>query len=101
MPRFLRPCLTCGALTRNGSSLCDTHTTTTARGYGTTWQRQAAQKIAAHRAAHGNWCPGWNTPSHPATDLVVDHDVGVLCRGCNSRKANLADKPRRRTPRVG
>ena len=24
---------------------------------------------------------------HPATDLVVDHDLGVLCRSCNSSKA--------------
>lgn len=53
-----------------------------------------------HRAKHGNWCPGYGTPSHAATDLTADHIVpiaaggkpdgalGVLCRSCNSRKAD-------------
>jgi hypothetical protein len=36
-------------------------------------------------------------PGHPAYDLVVDHDLGVLCRSCNSSKAATYDRERRRT----
>ena len=37
-------------------------------------------------------------PAHPAYDLVVDHDLGVICRQCNSHKAATHDRERRRTP---
>jgi len=41
-------------------------------------------------------CPGWGgDPPHDATDLVLDHDVGVLCRSHNSRKGATVDKERR------
>lgn len=49
--------------------------------------------------AHGWWCPGWQTPAHPSTDLTVDHidprspasGYRVLCRSCNARKSNRTD----------
>jgi hypothetical protein len=47
-------------------------------------------------AQHGQVCPGWGRPAHESTDLVVDHDVGPLCRSCNSRKAATVDKARAR-----
>ena len=55
----------------------------------------AAEAVAGWRATHGDWCPGWRRPGHPATDLTAEHGpnpVGsrrvhtVLCRSCNSRK---------------
>jgi 5-methylcytosine-specific restriction endonuclease McrA len=56
--------------------------------------------LRAWRGEHGDWCPGYQRPAHPAADLTVDHvvplaaggapfDVGntaVLCRSCNSTK---------------
>jgi 5-methylcytosine-specific restriction enzyme A len=105
---FLRPCRAtlpdgqpCGQLTRDRRSLCPTHATTTARGYNHRWATHASATIADWRAEHGDWCPGWQIPGHHATDLVVDHDIGVLCRQCNSRKAATHDKQRRNTPHVG
>lgn len=107
MPRR-RPCLACGRLTRNPSR-CDACTavynarrgTAAQRGYGADWRRVRDQAVAAHRHAHGEWCPGWGVPAHAATDLTGDHitprsrggtntadNVQVLCRGCNSRKHN-------------
>lgn len=107
-----RPCLECGTLTRNPSR-CDTHQaerdqqaeaqrgSATARGYGVAWQRIAKTVLARHRRLHGNWCPGWQRPAHPATDLTVDHyipkaqggtddpeNLWVLCRACNSAKGD-------------
>lgn len=94
-----RPCLDCGTLHRNPSGRCNRHQTATARGYNSQWQRTARDAIAAHRAVFGDWCPGWNRPAHPATDLTADHtvpkarggssqrsNVAVLCRSCNSAK---------------
>lgn len=87
-----RPCLKCGTLT--DGSRCPTH-----RRDNTNRERQRrAATVAAHRAQHGDWCPGWHTPPHPSTDLTADHptdvatggsehqDLNVLCRSCNSRK---------------
>ncbi|MEM6109505.1 HNH endonuclease signature motif containing protein [Mycobacterium sp. 050272] len=60
-------------------------------------RRKAA--VDAHRAQHGDWCPGFNRPPHHSTDLTADHideisrggapdgELQVLCRSCNSRKA--------------
>jgi 5-methylcytosine-specific restriction enzyme A len=57
--------------------------------------------MAEHRACHGDWCPGFGLPAHADADLVVDHDVGVLCRSCNGRKAATVDKQRARRPEQG
>ena len=59
-----------------------------------------AELVAAHRLAHGDWCPGVRSlsiPAHPSADLTADHvpavahggdELGprmVRCRSCNSR----------------
>lgn len=64
-----------------------------------TWterQRRAAA-VRTHRQTHGDWCPGYKAPAHPATDLTAEHitavadsldatgELAVLCRSCNSR----------------
>jgi len=56
------------------------------------WRKRSAATITAHREKFGNVCPGWRIDRHVSTDLVVDHDVGVLCRSCNGRKAATDDK---------
>lgn len=62
-------------------------------------RRKAA--VEAHKAVHGNWCPGWGVAPHevgPGNMLTADHTepravtgdeftpLSVLCRSCNSRK---------------
>ncbi|KKF01936.1 hypothetical protein WN67_11010 [Mycolicibacterium obuense] len=59
-------------------------------------RRKAA--VDAHRAQHGDWCPGWGREAHPSSDLTADHitevafggdphgPLQVLCRSCNARK---------------
>jgi len=108
-----RPCLDCGALTTG--TRCREHRAAQERGRkprATNLTRDTAERnrraavVAAHRAQYGDWCPGWQAPPHPATDLTADHIVAiaagghpsgplqVLCRACNGRKSN-------RTPRAG
>ena len=65
-------------------------------------RRRRAAAVAAHRAAHGDWCPGYQRPGHPATDLTADdvvpvsatgrpsEQLEVLCRSCNSRKGGAS-----------
>ena len=62
--------------------------------------------LRAWRGEHGNWCPGYQRPAHPASDLTVDHVVplaaggapfdiantAVLCRSCNSTKGASTDR---------
>lgn len=68
-----------------------------------------AAAVREHRARHGDWCPGWRSPPHPATDLTADDVVPVMdsgrpsaelvvrCRSCNSRRgAWLAAAARKR-----
>lgn len=81
---------------------CQTpHTTTRARcptcharRYGSSWRTTSRTTIAEHIARHGPTCPGYHRPAHtvPATHLVTDHDLGVLCRSCNAAKANTEDR---------
>lgn len=106
MPR--RPCFTtgCHQLAPPGKPRCPTceqahQRTRNARRthYQGDWPRLSRQAIAQHRAIHGDWCPGWRRPPHPATDLTADHtqprslDAGlrVLCRSCNSARGNRTD----------
>lgn len=60
------------------------------------WPAQAKAAIAAHRAIHGDVCPGWQREPHPIhpSHWVCDHDVGPLCTSCNGTKAATADKQR-------
>lgn len=94
----LRPCLDCRQPTTG--TRCPTCQTTRTNNrnrrrtwYHGTWQTTRRAVLTAWRAEHGNWCPGWNRPAHPATDLTVDHvnprdphTLGVLCRACNGSK---------------
>lgn len=57
--------------------------------------RPAAEMVVAWRELHGDWCPGWKRPGHPATDLTAEHGphrvgsgrvASVLCRSCNAAK---------------
>ncbi len=70
--------------------------------YRGSWRRQAERIIADHRRIYGNYCPGWGRTAHWSDDLVLDHDLGPLCRPCNSRKAILYDRPLKegRLPRI-
>ncbi|SDN73552.1 hypothetical protein SAMN04489726_7992 [Allokutzneria albata] len=66
-------------------------------------QQRRAAAVAAHRAQHGEWCPGWGPrrahvvqlPNILTADHVVPVGAGgdeggrlvVRCRVCNSAKA--------------
>lgn len=104
----LRPCVVCGTLAatarcpehvrrRTGSTARTVHN----RAYDVAaWRRVRTARLARHRRAHGDWCPGWGREPHPAADLTVDHivpiaeggamydagNLAVLCRSCNGRK---------------
>jgi len=68
--------------------------------------RLSARVLRAWRGEHGNWCPGYQRPAHPAADLTVDHVVphaaggalpdiantAVLCRSYNSTKGASTDR---------
>ena len=61
--------------------------------YGQEWQALSRGIRRSWIREHGWVCPGWADQSeHAAADLVVDHDVGVLCRACNGVKAATHDK---------
>lgn len=62
-------------------------------------RQRRAEAVAAWRATHGDWCPGWGgRPAHPSVDLTADHVTAVaaggredgplvvLCRSCNGSK---------------
>lgn len=68
--------------------------------YAGAWRYNSQQLRHQHIAIHGLICPGLHldgcpqTDRHPAADLVVDHDIGVICRSCNAIKANTYDRTR-------
>lgn len=112
MPK--RPCLSCGTLT--DGTRCPEHATQQRRAYEArrgpkpphyakrydwAWRQHSKQlrdEYVKHWGEAGlpPYCPGWDTPPHPTTaaELVVDHDVAILCRSCNSRKAATWDRQR-------
>lgn len=68
--------------------------------YAGAWRYNSQQLRTQHIALHGYVCFGLHIPNcpivdtHPAHDLVVDHDLGVICRQCNAIKANTYDRAR-------
>jgi 5-methylcytosine-specific restriction enzyme A len=105
-----RPCIDCGRLTRNATRCTDCARAAsryTWRRRGKTeryrngdWEQRSRAMRAEHLQAHGPLCPGWARPPHWVRPdaLVVDHDLGVLCRSCNAVKAATVDKRRARVP---
>jgi len=105
-------CTVCGVVTSRAGSRCTEHARQSNHSrhnelYSTrAWQRLSARVIRAWRGEHGDWCPGYQRPAHPASDLTVDHvvplaaggapfDIGntaVLCRSCNSTKGATTDR---------
>lgn len=107
MPRAsLKPCAQPGCPELQRETRCPQHRRESNR-----YQRQSGSKateprdrarrkaaVDAHRAVHGDWCPGFGRLPHDSTDLTADHvqevahggapfgDLQVLCRSCNSRK---------------
>lgn len=71
-------------------------------------RRRRAAVVAEWRRRHGDWCPGYQVPPHPATDLTAQHGdalveggaagqvLTVLCRACNSRHAAVIMAPYRK-----
>ncbi|BAD56365.1 hypothetical protein CRM89_00300 [Nocardia sp. FDAARGOS_372] len=104
----LRVCSEPGCPNAQPEARCDEHrrererhyarTTPTKATRDTAERRRRADAVARHRAAHGDWCPGWQRPAHPSTDLTADHrtpiaaggdpagPLDVLCRGCNAAR---------------
>jgi len=103
-----RRCQQCGALIR--TTRCKTCTRAAdkqraaLRGprprpeYAGNWRYNSTQQRLQHVQLHGWNCFGLNHPGcphippHPALDLVLDHDWGVMCRQCNAIKANTYDR---------
>lgn len=91
-----RRCLEPGCSALTTESRCPPHARRRRAAYGGEWPRISREAIAAHRAVHGNWCPGWGVDPHPSADLTADHvnplrlDAGVrvLCRACNGRRGD-------------
>ena len=103
---MVKLCTVCGVVTSRAGGRCTDHARQSNRSrhnalYSTrAWQRLSALVLRTWRGEHGDWCPGYQRPAHPAADLTVDHvvplaaggapfDVGntaVLCRSCNSTK---------------
>ncbi|HUW17299.1 MAG TPA: HNH endonuclease [Actinomycetes bacterium] len=108
----MKLCTVCGVVTSRAGSRCTKHARQSNRSrhnalYSTrVWQRLSARVLRAWRGEHGEWCPGYQRPAHPAADLTVDHVVplaaggaafdiancSVLCRSCNSTKGSSADR---------
>ena len=108
----MKLCTVCGIVTSRAGSRCTEHARQSNRSrhnalYSTrVWQRLSARVLRAWRGEHGDWCPGYQRPAHPAADLTVDHviplaaggapfdiaNTTVLCRSCNSTKGASTDQ---------
>lgn len=122
MARAQRICShpSCGLTAKPGNGLCRTHaaerdakqrrTTPTKRTRDWAEYNRRRKTVTQWRAAHGNICPGYKRPPHPATDLTAEHitpvadildgnsALSVLCRSCNSRHgAETSNKYQNRT----
>ena len=107
----MRRCLDCGQLGQ--ASRCEACRTKKARTYAASpqrrqyhaerydyqWRKQSKAIREAWVKEYGWLCPGWRRTPHHSTDLVVDHDRGVLCRSCNAVKANTFDRGKGSHPR--
>ena len=86
-----RRCLDCGRLAA-GTRCTPCHRAR--RAFRAVEEGRCREAVAAHRAIHGDWCPGWGVPPHASSDLTADHVTArlvggrlvVLCRSCNGRK---------------
>jgi 5-methylcytosine-specific restriction protein A len=108
----MKLCTVCGVATSRPGSRCTEHARQSNRSrhnalYSTrAWQRLSARVLRAWHGEHGDWCPGYQRPAHPAVDLTVDHvtplaaggapfdiaNTAVLCRSCNSTKGASTDR---------
>jgi 5-methylcytosine-specific restriction protein A len=97
-----RYCIGCGTPTRNGTRCpaCErarnvARGSAHQRGYTHQWAKDARAAIARYRATHGDVCPAWDREPHLIAPHLwtCDHDVGPLCRACNSRKGATVDRP--------
>lgn len=94
-----RRCLVPGCAVVTSGSRCAFHQAERDVVYRGDWPRVSRAAIAAWRAEHGDWCPGWGVPPHASSDLTADHvdprrlgrGVRVLCRSCNSRRGDRDD----------
>ena len=88
-----RPCLGCGQLIASGSRCAQCRRSNTAAE-----RTRRARVVAEWISTYGGWCPGWQRPAHPSSDLTADHveavaaggaedgPLQVLCRSCNSTR---------------
>ncbi len=83
----MRRCLGCSALISVGARCLKCRRAQRAK-YSNGWTAIAAERVRHHVAQHGWICPGFHCEPHASHDLVVDHDMGVLCRSHNSTKRN-------------
>jgi 5-methylcytosine-specific restriction protein A len=54
------------------------------------WQRFSTRVLRTWRGEHGDWCPGYGRPAHPAADLPVDHVVPLAAGGAPFDIGNTA-----------
>jgi 5-methylcytosine-specific restriction protein A len=83
---------------QNAKARQDTQTKRERRPYTAEERNRRAAAVAAWRAEHGDWCPGWRRDPHPSPDLTADHPhavaaggdedqpLTILCRSCNGSK---------------
>jgi 5-methylcytosine-specific restriction protein A len=89
-------CRVCGVITSRAGARCTAHARQSNRSrhndlYSTrAWQRLSARVLRTWRCEHGNWCPGYQRPAHPAADLSVDHVVPLTAGGAPFDIGNTA-----------